>query len=168
VETKPKQFCHFCASPLESRHVEGRNRLFCSTCQTPIYENPVPVACVVLVDEHNRILLVKRGVEPKQGMWCLPGGFIETDETPEQAAIRELKEETGLTGRINTLIGVTTTPGTLYKSILMVGYLVTHFSGSAAAGDDAVDVSFFSKDVLPELAFDSHRLFIRIYHSALS
>lgn len=143
-------------------------RLYCPDCHTPIYENPVPAACVVLIDDQNRLLLVKRRVAPKQGMWCLPGGFVETGETPERAAVRELQEETGLTGRINTLIGVTTSPGTLYESILMIGYLITCFSGSPMAGDDASDVDFFDNDHLPDIAFESHWSFIRLYHSTLA
>lgn len=143
-------------------------RLYCPGCQRPIYENPVPAACVVLVDDHKRLLLVKRQAAPKQGMWCLPGGFVECGETPERAAIRELQEETGLYGRINALIGVTTSPGTFHKSILLIGYLVTCYSGSAMAGDDASEVKFFNHDKLPDIAFESHKSFIRIYYSILT
>jgi 8-oxo-dGTP diphosphatase len=165
MQKRTKRFCHFCAAALENRHVEGRVRLYCPECRTPIYENPVPAACVVLVDHHQRLLLVKRGVAPKQGMWCLPGGFVESGETPEQAAVRELQEETGLTGRISTLIGVTAGPGTLYQSILMLGYLVTRYTGSAMAGDDASDLMFVEKSQLPDIAFETHQSFIRLYYS---
>ena len=168
MKNETKRFCHFCASPLQNRHVEGRMRLYCPRCRLPIYENPVPAACVVLIDDHHRLLLVKRRIAPKQGMWCLPGGFVECGETPEQAAVRELQEETGLTGRINTLIGVTSSPGTLYKSILIIAYLVTCFSGSAMAGDDASEVGFFDNDHLPDIAFESHQSFIRLYFSTLA
>lgn len=143
-------------------------RLYCPRCRMPIYENPVPAACVVLINDHNRILLVKRRVAPKPGMWCLPGGFVESGETPEQAAVRELQEESGLTGRINALIGVTTSPGSLYQSIMMVAYLVTSFSGSIIAGDDASDVAFFDPNHLPDIAFESHQSFIRLYYSTLA
>ena len=156
-----RTFCHFCAGRLERRQIDGRERLFCPACQRPIYENPIPAVCIVLMDADGRLLLVKRGVAPKAGMWCLPGGFIETDETPEQAALRELREETGLVGRIDTLLGVTTTPGTFYKAILVVGYRVTTASGRPRAGDDATDVAFFHPDHLPDIAFDSHRSLIR-------
>lgn len=162
------RFCHRCACSLENRNVEGKRRLFCPNCQMPIYENPVPAACIVVTDDHDRLLLVRRRVAPKAGMWCLPGGFVECGETPEQAAVRELKEETGLTGRINTLIGVTTSPGTLYQSILLVVYLVTHVSGTMVAGDDASEVAFFEKMHLPEIAFKSHQSFIRLYYSTLT
>ena len=165
MEAKAIRFCHFCSHPLEQRHIEGRMRLYCAACRQPIYENPVPAACVVLIDNQQRLLLVKRNVPPKAGQWCLPGGFVECGETTEQAALRELLEETGLTGRINALIGVTTSPGSLYKSILLVGYLVTHFSGSAKAGDDASAVAFFGRDYLPGIAFESHQAFIRQYYS---
>ena len=167
MQNETKQFCHFCASPLRNRKIEGRMRLYCPACQMPVYENPVPAACVVLVDDHGRLLLVKRRVAPKQGMWCLPGGFVECGETPERAAIRELQEETGLTGRINSLIGVSASPGIIYRSILLIGYLVTCFSGSAMAGDDASDVNFFDHDNLPDIAFESHQSFIRVYYSLL-
>lgn len=167
-ETKTIQFCHFCSFPLEEKPIDGRMRRYCPRCRLPIYENPVPAACTVVVDDRGRLLLVKRRVAPKQGMWCLPGGFIECGETPEQAAVRELKEETGLDGSVHSLIGVTTTPGTLYTSILVIAYLVTRFSGQAAAGDDAAEVAFYPREDFPEIAFESHQSFIRIYYSALA
>jgi len=168
MEKAAKQFCHICATRLEDRWIEGRVRRYCSSCRLPIYENPVPAACTVTIDPLDRVLLVKRRVAPKAGMWCLPGGFVECGETPEQAAVRELKEETGLEGRIHTLIGVTTSPGTLYPSILLVAYLVTNYSGSPAAGDDACDLAFFSRQHLPDVAFNTHDSFIRLYYSVLA
>ena len=160
-----KTNCHFCGSLLIRRFCEGRDRLFCVRCNEPIYENPLPATCIVLVDGGGRLLLVKRSVEPKIGRWCLPGGFIESGESPEKAALRELKEETGLIGRIGSLLGVMTSPSSYYGSILMVGYLVEKYTGNPVAGDDAQDVAFFEQDRLPEIAFDSHKSFVRLYFS---
>jgi ADP-ribose pyrophosphatase YjhB (NUDIX family) len=112
------------------------------------------------------VLLVKRSVEPKKGLWCLPGGFMELGETPEQAALRELKEETGLAGRIEMLLGVYANPSVIYHTVLMVGYLVKSYSGTLIAGDDADDAAFFHYDRLPEIAFESHINFMRIYNAA--
>jgi ADP-ribose pyrophosphatase YjhB (NUDIX family) len=120
------------------------------------------------VDTKDRVLLVKRSVAPKKGFWCLPGGFMELGETPEQAALRELKEETGLAGRIDMLLGVSSNPSALYHTVLMVGYLIKSSSGNLIAGDDANDAARFHYNELPEIAFESHASFIRMYYAAYS
>lgn len=160
-----KTHCHFCGSPLIRKHIEGTSRLFCTQCSVPIYENPIPASCLVVIDNKERLLLVKRSVDPKKGYWCLPGGFIELGETPEQAALRELKEETGLTGRIQILLGVSSNTSSQYDTILIVGYLIKEYSGSLEPGDDASDAAYFNYDKLPEIAFQTHMKFIRIYYS---
>lgn len=156
-----KLFCPYCGQKLTEKYHENRNRLFCGRCNDPIYENPIPATCLVVTDDQDRILLVQRSVDPKKGQWCLPGGFIELGEPPEIAALRELFEETGLSGRIHKLLGVTTNPSQLYDSVLLVGYWVTEFSGNLIAGDDAADVGYFLPDRLPDIAFESHLKFIR-------
>ena len=143
-------------------------RLFCEQCNEPLYENPIPATCLVVVDNRNRVLLVKRSVEPKKGFWCLPGGFMELGETPEKSALRELKEETGLSGQINMLLGVSSNPSAQYHSVLMIGFLVKSYTGNLVAGDDADDVASFYYDKLPEIAFESHAKFIKIYYAAYS
>ena len=114
------------------------------------------------------MLLVKRSVEPKKGFWCLPGGFMELGETPEKAALRELKEETGLSGQINMLLGVSSNPSAQYHTVLMIGFLVKSYTGNLVAGDDADDAASFYYDELPEIAFESHSKFIRQYYAAYS
>lgn len=162
----PKKFCPYCGGALAKKWWEGAERLFCDSCQEAIYENPVPATCLVVVDDLKQILLVKRSVAPQVGKWCLPGGFMELGETPEKAALRELKEETALEGRIDTLLGVTTSRGDQYAMVLLIGYLVTQFTGRPMAGDDAAAVKFFPISKLPEVAFSTHRNFIRIYSAA--
>ncbi len=163
---RKKKFCHYCGSGLIEKFFEGSLRPFCENCREPIYENPIPATCLVVVDQKNRVLLVKRSVEPKKGFWCLPGGFIELGETPETAALRELKEETGLSGQIDMLLGVSSNPSKQYHTVLMVGYLVKQYSGTLIPGDDADEAARFYYDELPEIAFDSHARFIRIYYAA--
>lgn len=161
-----KTFCHFCSNPLVKKDIEGAVRLYCPKCCVPIYENPIPATCLVLVDKQDRTLLVRRSVDPKKGFWCLPGGFMELGETPEQGALRELKEETGLSGRIQMLLGVTSNSSPNYHTVLMIGYLIKDYSGKLIAGDDASEAAYFHYDELPEVAFQSHMKFIRIYYSA--
>lgn len=91
---------------------------------------------------------------------------MELGETPETAALRELKEETGLDGQIEMLLGVYSNPSQLYHTVLMVGYLIHTYSGTPIAGDDADEVAFFHYDELPEIAFESHMKFIKMYYLA--
>jgi 8-oxo-dGTP diphosphatase len=144
--------------------IDGRLRLYCGHCRRPIYENPIPATCLVVVDPDKRVLLVKRAVDPRKGQWCLPGGFIELAESPEQGALRELSEETGLSGRIERLMGVRSTPSVEYEGIIMIAYLVREYHGHPVAGDDAQQVDWFSYAHLPTIAFDSHAFFLRQFY----
>jgi ADP-ribose pyrophosphatase YjhB (NUDIX family) len=77
--------------------VEGdhRQRFVCSGCGFTHYDNPrVVVAIYVCAGE--KLLWIRRGIAPAKGRWAIPGGFMESDETPEEAASRELCEETGI------------------------------------------------------------------------
>jgi ADP-ribose pyrophosphatase YjhB (NUDIX family) len=163
---RPKIFCHFCATPLENRSVEERTRRFCPKCNQVLYENPIPATCVVVIDNKDRVLLVQRNVEPEIGAWCLPGGFIEIGESPEIAALRELREETGIDGQINRLLGVIAQQSKQYDTVMIVGYLVTRFSGAPIAGDDASDIAFYAPQARPEIPFASHREFVRRYYGS--
>lgn len=89
------RFCPACGSQLTTRHIDGRERAYCSECGDVIWQNPKPVAWV-LVASGGKMLLVKRGEEPDKGTWDIPGGFVEIDESFPDAAIRELDEETAI------------------------------------------------------------------------
>jgi len=162
---RKKIYCHFCATRLTEKEWEGRLRFFCEGCNDPLYENPIPATCLVVPDDKGRVLLVKRNVDPRAGYWCLPGGFMELGETPEASALRELKEETGLSGRIGTLLGITSSPSDQYDTVIVVAYSIREYSGSPVAGDDASDVAYFGPDELPEIAFGNHAEFIRRYYA---
>jgi len=162
---RKKMYCLYCGTSFIEKMVEKRVRLFCTNCKEPYYENPVPASCLVVIDNRERVILVKRNVEPQIGLWCLPGGFMELGETPEDVALRELKEETGLTGRIDRLLGVTSSYSSQYYSVLLIGYLVKSFTGILSAGDDASDVASYHPERLPDIAFSSHKKFIRAYYA---
>jgi thiamine-phosphate diphosphorylase len=151
-----KLFCPRCARELEKRLLEDKERAFCAACREVVYENPLPATAVVVFNEQGDLLLVRRGQEPGKGKWCLPGGFQEIDETPEQCALRELREETGIVGRIEDLVGLEMSPHPQVRSVLVVGYRALALGGELKAGDDATEAAFFPLPGLPELAFQSH------------
>lgn len=154
-----KNYCHRCGTRLEERFIEEeeRIRLYCGMCRSPVYENPVPATAAVVIDERGYVLLVRRGVEPAKEQWCLPGGFLEIDETPEAGCLRELKEETGIEGDIDRLVLNVTSQSPFYRSVLVMGYRVKNCRGFLRAGDDCMDAYFFDSREMPPLAFRSHR-----------
>ncbi len=156
----PFKFCPFCGTPLESKIVEGKEHYYCPKCDMIIWENPVPVVACVVLNEHNEILLVKRGVPPAKGMWALPSGFMEIGEQPERTATRELEEETGLKGEIEDIVGIYGQSSIKYRWIISIGYKLKIVGGSLRAGDDAADAKFFPLDELPEIPFSTHRKMI--------
>ncbi len=87
------KFCPFCKGKFLEK---GPNLLECESCGFKFYINPKPTTAVVLENSEGKILLVKRNSEPYKGMWDLPGGFIEPQETAEESARREIKEELGI------------------------------------------------------------------------
>lgn len=154
-------YCPFCGNPVTEREWEGRPRRYCRHCRLPLYDNPVPAVCAVVCDAAGRMLLVQRKIPPRRGEWCLPGGFMELGETPEAAVLRELSEETGLTGEVAGLLGLEATPNRIYTTVLVAGFQVLPRSGKISAGDDAMAVDWFAPRALPPIAFESHRTFIQ-------
>ncbi len=155
-----KKFCAYCGARLTEKVLEERTRGYCPECDSICYENPVPAVAALVINHENRLLLVKRGVEPAKGMWCLPGGFLEIDESIEEAVLRELEEETGVQGEISGLVDFFSQRSPHYGAILLFGYTVTMTGGTIKAGFDAEAVEFFDRDALPPIAFFSHQKLI--------
>lgn len=149
-------FCSACGAGLITKTMEGRDREVCPACGAVAYRNPLPVAASVLLDDDRRALLVKRKREPQVGMWCLPGGFAELGETIDQAAIRELREETGLEARITRLLTARSMPSDFYDDLLFICFEVERTGGRELPGDDAEALGWFPLSGLPPLAFSTH------------
>lgn len=111
---------------------------------------------VLTAAQTPEVLLIQRGNPPHEGRWALPGGFVEEGEQVEQAAPRELAEETGLAVGGMQLLGVYDTPGRDPRGwTVSVVYLARVEQRQAVAGaDDAADARWYAVDALPELAFD--------------
>ena len=142
---------------------DGRPRDYCPTCNTFYYENPLPVACTIVVNDNREILLVQRKKDPYKGMWCLPIGFAESGEEVHEAALRELEEESGISGEIIRLIDVDTVDNYFYGCLAIVTYEVRMTGGVVCPGDDATDARYFPITEIPELAWTSNEKAIHIY-----
>lgn len=124
------------------------------------YPRPAVTAdCVVIgsaADSSRYVLLIQRGNEPYKGCWALPGGFMDMDETLEQCALRELKEETGLTpsGDITELKSFSTVDRDPRGRTITVAFLIEMPLTEAKGGDDAAEARWFPLNELPPLAFD--------------
>jgi 8-oxo-dGTP diphosphatase len=117
----------------------------------------ITVDAVIMKD--RSILLVRRKHEPFQGLWALPGGFVEYGETTEQAVVREVREETSLETVVQGLLGVYSDPKRDPRGhTITVVYFMTYVGGRLLAADDAAEVRYFKGDELPELAFDHMRI----------
>ena len=147
---KEYNYCPICGIPLQAGFVEGRKRKYCPKCDFIDYKNPLPVALAVAVKD-KRLLLIKRGLPPRKGIWASPSGFIESGETSEEACLRELKEETGASGEIVKLIGVARREDRqIYGDMLIVRYLVKVKDEGLIPGDEVEDARFFNISELPD------------------
>ncbi len=165
------RFCPRCATPLVEGAVAGRTRQYCPApdCHFVHFRNPLPVAGCLVADPGG-IVLIRRAVEPRRGYWALPAGYVEEDETPEEAARRETREECGLEVELHGLLGVYSffeRRGN--RSGLGLFYLARPVGGVLVPGDDALDARLFPLDTLPvELAFPSHAQVIAGWQSRRS
>jgi mutator protein MutT len=104
----------------------------------------VPCVGAIIIDPAGRLLLIKRGHEPEAGRWSLPGGRIEPGESDEQALVREVREETGLTVAAGRLIGSVDRPQPGGRVLVIRDYAAEVTGGDLTAGDDAADVRWVS------------------------
>jgi 8-oxo-dGTP diphosphatase len=116
------------------------------------------VDCVVF-DRAKRLLLIRRKNPPFKGRYALPGGFVDIGETVEAAALRELKEETGIEGRIVRLIGVYSDPKRDPRGhTVSAVFFVRPRSTKVIGGDDAASAAFVEDWREQKLAFDHARI----------
>ncbi len=111
----------------------------------------VQAAAAVVVREDGRLLLVRRGREPQRGRWSVPGGKLEPGETPAQAAVREVLEETGARVRAGRELGTVRIPGGAGLVYEVHEIAATYLGGTLRPGDDADAVRWVAPEELPGL-----------------
>lgn len=158
----PPRYCPHCTHPLEERLAFGRQRLVCGACGF-VHFREAKAGVSVLLEEAGRLLLVRRAIDPGRGLWSLPSGFIDWDESPEAAVVRECAEETGLQVSDPVLVEVRHYTDDFRGPGLNLAYRAGVAGGRLRAGDDAAEVRFFAPGELPtgeEIAFANHRLLL--------
>ena len=141
-------FCARCGARLREPGAPGEPPV-CRSCGLVRYENP-KLAAGVVVEHEGAILLVRRNHEPMYGRWSFPSGFVERGEVVEEAARREVREETALEVVIDHLLGVYSAAG---DTVVFVAYAGHSSGGVPEPGPEAIEVGLFPSDELPELAF---------------
>lgn len=124
------------------------------------YPRPAVTVDAILFSRGQSVLLIERGREPFKGIWALPGGFVDMDESLETACMRELEEETGIQvqeiKQFKAFGDVNRDPR--HRTISVVFYSFTESEIQPKAGDDAACARWFPIDNLPELAFDHGKI----------
>lgn len=156
-------FCPSCGSPIKRKVVHGRERPVCEQCGHIHFQEP-KVAAGVLVVREGKVLLVRRVMEPKRGMWTLPAGFVDADEDPAAAAVREVLEETGMMVQIHGLLDVVHGREHPNGASIVIIYSGSVISGEPQAGDDVDGAAFFEPDNLPPIAFEATRKALKHLH----
>lgn len=146
-------YCVECGGGLIEQVPPGddRCRLVCASCGQITYINPkVVVGTLPVVD--GKVLLLRRGIEPRHGFWTYPGGFLEMGETAEEGACREAREELDVGVGSLRLHGVYSRPGV---GIVTVVYLADLMEGEPKATSEALEAAFFGPEEIPwdDLAF---------------
>ena len=154
------KFCPRCGKSAKTAVIGGTKRALCPACREIFYDNPLSAVAVV-AEKDNKVLFIKRAVQPAKGMWALPGGFIEQGESVEQAALRELLEETGIKAKKAEIIKVVTAQSAVFRTLIFIGVKASGISGKLKAGDDACDARWYDIDKIPAVTFPAHRVFVK-------
>ena len=152
------RFCPVCGNPLEARLLKAGEpeRLVCTGCEFVFYLDPKLAVGTIIRDERNRVVLVRRAIEPGYGKWVFPGGYVDRGEEVTRAAVREAREEAGLDVDLEELIDIYSYSG---RVPVIVVYAARIVGGCLGCDDEGLEARFFEPHEIPwdELAFRSTR-----------
>lgn len=150
------RFCPTCGARLARRLLRAGDpeRLVCSACEFVFYLDPKVAVGTIIRTGDDRIVLVRRAIEPGFGLWVFPGGYVDRGERVEEAAIREALEESGLHVRLDRLVNIFSYAG---RSPIIIVYAATAIGGELTIDDESSEVALFHAHEIPwtQLAFAS-------------
>ena len=142
-------YCHRCGEVLGEEQVAGALRPKCRECGEVVFLDP-KLAVVVIASQESQILMVKRDIDPMMGRWSFPSGYVDRGEVVEEAAVREVLEETNVDVSLDALLGVYSRQR---SPVVLVVYAASIVGGCPSPGDEAQAVKLFAADDLPPLPF---------------
>lgn len=157
------KYCSSCAAPVVLKIPEGDNvpRYVCENCHAIHYQNPkIVVGCLPVWED--RILLCRRAIQPRYGLWTLPAGFMENGETTAQGALRETYEEARAAVQLDGLFAVFSLPHINQVYLMFHGVLENLDFGP---GPESMEVRLFQEKEIPwpQLAFTAVQRTLRYY-----
>jgi len=160
-------FCPRCGAQDWERRVprkDDRERQCCVACGYVHYMGPTLAAGIILRRD-GRYCLVRRAHDPGSGRWSFPGGFVDLDETAEEAALREAVEETGCHAEIDELIGIFNTQGPGGKRVAIAVFAGTVVGQCESNSEEVAAIRWFAPDEIPwdEFAFERTAEVLRAY-----
>ncbi len=150
------KFCPRCGQPVVHKQVFGRERPVCESCDYIHFQEP-KVAAAALIVQDGRVLLVRRSMQPERGKWTLPAGFVDADEDPAEAAVREVFEETHLEVVNIKLLDVIYGKEHPNGASIVILYEAEIKAGTLQPGDDVDAADFFDPADLPPIGFEATR-----------
>ncbi len=167
-DTHAYRFCPRCGGSLERRLVKSTEpeRPVCTACGFVFYLDPKIAVGTIIATAENRLVLVRRAIEPGYGKWVFPGGYVDRGEPLTVAALREAREECGLEVRLDSLVNIYSYPG---RAPVIVVYAATALSGSLCIDDESLETAEFEPSAIPwnDLAFRSTGEGLRDYLNGL-
>jgi len=156
------KYCPDCGTALELREFGQRQRTFCPQCQR-IHYVQLKVGAGALIEQDGKLLL-QRTQSPFQGSWNLPAGYVESDESPLEAVVRETYEETGLRVEVEGLVDVYFFADDPRGNGLLIVYECRPVGGELRASQEAINPTFFAARAIPEnLAGGGHNQAVRAW-----
>jgi 8-oxo-dGTP diphosphatase len=162
------RFCPCCGGTLERRRLKSTEpeRLVCASCGFVFYLDPKIAVGTIIHTVDNKLVLVRRAIQPGYGRWVFPGGYVDRGEVLTAAAIREAREECGLEVRLDGLVNIYSYPE---RAPVIVVYAATAIGGTLACDEECLESAEFDPDSIPwnQLAFRSTEEGLRDYLAGL-
>lgn len=159
------KYCPHCATPLVEKSIYNALRQSCPACGFIYFLDPKLVT-VVVIEHKGKFLLGRRNIDPGKGAWSFVSGYVDRGEKVEEAAIREVKEETNLDVKLDGLLGIFSENGNPHVVIAYQASAVNDdVSSMVAQPDEVSELAFFRAEEIPVLAFPADKQILQVLRS---